>query len=50
MAVPAKPGYSTGYYEEIRDLLQDLVDDGVITAGGTVTTALSNLATERDDL
>ena len=49
MALPAQPGKSASFYEELRDTLQDLVDDGVIAGGDTITTTLTNLATERDD-
>lgn len=49
MALPAQIGKSATFYEELRAVLQGLVDDGTIAGGDTVSTTLTTLATERDD-
>lgn len=50
MAIGAfDPLFSKSYYQELIDKINLAVTQGVIAAvGGTVTTALANLATERD--
>lgn len=42
------PEKGRAYYQDLIDKINAAVDDGVIADDGTVTTALTNLATERD--
>lgn len=42
------PEKSKCYYDDLQKMLQEAVNDGVVSAGGTVTTAITALQSERD--
>ena len=48
MALSISKALSKDFYVELLRLLNIAVDNSIVSAGGTVTTALSTLATERD--